>query len=129
MGKHLGGIMKGEALVKQDIGKGAESLINSLFEITAMTLEETEKMASQGQPFMKAVEGAFESEMKRSSDLTAWPCPSFWEGSVYTDSPSNDALLINIASHMVPNCNDDDPFVRCTINRDKCEVKRDAKCK
>ena len=84
--------------------------------------------------FAKAMQGAFASEMRRSSDMTAWPCPSFWEG-VSTDDGGGGGggkknwTLRRLAAEMVPDCRDDHPFVRCTVNKDRCEVRRDAACR
>jgi len=84
--------------------------------------------------FQRALENAFQDEMKLSKDLTKWPCPSFWEGIDDVDhgdveTNQDVAGLRHLATHMVPNCNDKDPFIRCTVNRDRCEVVGDSKCK
>ena len=116
--------------------------LKRMLEQTTLILKETTSSVQDGgkHASQKAIRGAFESEMKRSSDMTSWPCPSFWEGiSIETNDDSvatgNDGerfqmnILQRISNEMVPNCNDEDPFVRCTVNRDRCEVKQDAKCK
>ncbi|KAL3778789.1 hypothetical protein ACHAW5_006755 [Stephanodiscus triporus] len=78
---------------------------------------------------------AFAGEMDRSSNLTSWPCPSFWEGvdgigggSDNDDGDDQTRVIRRISGEMVPNCIDNDPFARCTVNKDRCEVKGDAKC-
>ena len=103
--------------------------LQTLFDETSLILQATASSARGNNSFDKAIQGAFASEMHRSSDLTAWPCPSFWEG--VDNGVGNDATIIlqHISGEMVPNCSEDDPFVRCTVNKDRCEVNRDAKCK
>jgi hypothetical protein len=95
--------------------------------------------------YRESVSDAFAREMERSSDLTAWPCPSFWEGADGNvigggdtaganahdqddDGDDQTRVLRRISGEMVPNCADDDPFARCTVNKDRCEVRGDAKC-
>lgn len=65
------------------------------------------------------VQNAFIEEMDLSEDLTHWPCPSFWKGV--------DKLQLNTG--LVPDCREDHPWIKCTINRDKCEMKQDPECK
>lgn len=74
--------------------------------------------------FGETMRHSFVNEMSKSKDLTSWPCPSFWDG--VNDEPS---VLSQIASEMTPNCRDGDPYARCTVNKDRCEMKKDAKCK
>jgi hypothetical protein len=74
--------------------------------------------------FGETIRQSFANEMTKSNNLTAWPCPSFWDG-VNND---NSGAAHKIASEMTPNCRDGDPYARCTVNRDRCEVKKDAKC-
>ncbi|KAL7468795.1 hypothetical protein ACHAXS_009020 [Conticribra weissflogii] len=84
--------------------------------------------------FQTALENAFKEEMVLSKDLTKWPCPSFWEGIDDLDDGDGESnqdvtVLRRLATQMVPNCQDGDPFVRCTVNRDRCEVAGNANCK
>jgi len=72
--------------------------------------------------FGESMRQSFVNEMIKSKDLTSWPCPSFWDG-VET------SVLSQIASEMTPNCRDGDRYARCTVNKDRCEMKKDAKCK
>ena len=113
-----------------------DSVLNKLFDYTSLLLDETQSSIENNDLFKKSIQGAFAGEMKRSSDMTSWPCPSFWEGVDSTitsvadgDDDQQKRILQHISSEMIPNCRDNDPFVRCTVNRDRCEVKRDAKCK
>lgn len=64
------------------------------------------------------------NEMTKSNNLTSWPCPSFWDGV----NKDNSGAAHKIASGMTPNCRDGDPYAQCTVNKDRCEVKKDAKC-
>ena len=75
--------------------------------------------------FGDAMQQSFASEMTKSKDLTSWPCPSFWDGVDNLDF----GAAYKIANEMTPNCSDGDPFARCTVNKDRCEVKKDAMCK
>jgi hypothetical protein len=72
--------------------------------------------------FGETMRQSFVNEMIKSKDLTSWPCPSFWDG-VET------SVVSQIASEMTPNCRDGDPYARCTVNKDRCEMKKDAECK
>jgi hypothetical protein len=91
--------------------------------------------------YRKSIRDAFAYEMERSSNLSVWPCPSFWEGvdggiigSVEDrnndngDGDDQTLVLRRIAGEMVPNCSDDEPFAQCTVSKDRCEMKGDAKC-
>jgi len=75
--------------------------------------------------FGDVMQQSFANEMTKSKDLTSWPCPSFWDGVHNLDS----GAAYKIANEMTPNCSDGDPFARCTVNKDRCEVKKDAMCK
>lgn len=106
--------------------------LERLLERTSLVIDETSSTADRSSAFVKSVQGAFASEMRRSSNLSAWPCPSFWEGldgsGGYLADEEDVLALQQVSFEMVPNCSDDDPFVRCSVKKDKCEVKRDAKC-
>ncbi|KAL3784723.1 hypothetical protein HJC23_007732 [Cyclotella cryptica] len=69
--------------------------------------------------FTNTIQNAFEEEMNQSKDLTVWPCPSFWLG----------VEKLKFNSLLVPDCRDGHPWIKCTVNRDKCEVKEDPECK
>ena len=84
--------------------------------------------------YRKSIRDAFSYEMEMSSDMSAWPCPSFWEGvdgrpGTNSDNKDGQTLILRrISEEMVPNCSDDDPYARCTVNKDRCEMRGDAKC-
>ena len=129
--------LEAEEIVTQQL-KDTSSLLYMLTKHTQLLLHETistndDESDDDNNAFKKSIQGAFASEMKRSSDMTSWPCPSFWEGVDTSTAASDDndqlRILQQISNEMIPNCRDDDPFVRCSVNKDKCEVKRDAKCK
>ena len=108
---------------------------------TSRILHEVSSALSSNNKFEESLQNAFLDEMKLSKDMTKWPCPSFWEGvDVTFNSQLNEEevgeggfnqmrVVEQLASQLVPDCKDSDPFVRCTVNRDRCEVKRDSKCK
>ena len=136
-GKHpQGGLLPQQRGWKQeaeDLVENHGGSLQKLLEQTSLILQETTSSARGNNSFQKAIQGSFASEMKRSADMTAWPCPSFWEG-VETGGgggDGNDQMLAlqRLSEEMVPRCSDDNPFVRCTVNKDRCEVKKDAKCK
>lgn len=111
--------------------------LRTLLDRASLVLDEASSYADAGDvdAFRKSIRDAFAGEMERSSNLTTWPCPSFWEGvgGIGEDSDNGNGddqtrVLRRISGEMVPNCIDDDPFARCTVNKDRCEVKGDAKC-
>lgn len=116
-----------------------DSSFGILLQRTSAILEQIEFAKSSPsmiskEGFQRALENAFHDEMKLSKDLTKWPCPSFWEGIDDVDHGDVErnqdvAVLRHLATQMLPNCNDKDPFIRCTVNRDRCEVAGDSKCK
>jgi hypothetical protein len=123
------------------VGNHGESLLKFLY-VTSLILNETISLVNgdNENSLQQSIHDAFASEMDRSSGMTVWPCPSFWEGldevddgstmkGIVHDEHNEMQMLRRIADYMVPNCIDDDPFVRCTVNKDRCEVERNAKCK
>ena len=117
--------------------------VTSLIVNAKISLTSSSSSSSNDKTFQQTIADAFASEMDRSSGMTVWPCPSFWEEHVEDgdNKPTTDTsnvlddtsqvmmqLLNRIASNMVPNCSDDDPFARCTVNKDRCEVKQTARC-
>ena len=115
-----------------DLTKGAS--YRTMLEIASSIFESSPLLIAAGgdgnDSIHREIQDAFASEMRRSSDMTSWPCPSFWEGLDTGENGGNQMkVLQQLASNMIPNCSDDDPFARCTVNRDRCEVRREAKCK
>lgn len=115
--------------------------LRAFLDITSLVLNETISLTSSNDDentLQQSIQKSFASEMDRSVGMTIWPCPSFWEGVEGDSQPvvigdvrddySQIQVLRRIADAMVPNCSDDDPFVRCTVKKDRCEVKRNAKC-
>lgn len=122
--------------------------MQSFLDMTSFILNETISLVNHNANVNKlrqSIQEAFASELVRSAGMTVWPCPSFWEGieevksvnikpsrsktnDVHGDDNGQMQVLRRIAEDMVPNCSDDDPFVRCTVNKDRCEVKGSVKC-
>mmetsp|Transcript_1261 Transcript_1261/g.2116 ORF Transcript_1261/g.2116 Transcript_1261/m.2116 type:complete len:449 (+) Transcript_1261:25-1371(+) len=82
-------------------------------------------LSSDATLFGDTLQRSFANEMTKSKDMSSWPCPSFWDG---VDNDYSGAAY-KIANEMTPNCKDDDPYARCTVKKDRCEVKKDAICK
>eukprot|EP00986_Skeletonema_menzelii_P007337 scaffold2854_cov140-Skeletonema_menzelii.AAC.13 len=82
-------------------------------------------LSSDATLFGDTLQRSFANEMTKSKDMSSWPCPSFWDG---VDNDYSGAAY-KIANEMTPNCKDDDPYARCTVKKDRCEVKKDAMCK
>ena len=122
---------KGAAWEEIDSKKEAEELVsNSLDDVIGLAdiIEETVVLQEQVEQLLstsgdniisRSLQNAFDEEMQLSEDMTHWPCPSFWDG----------VEKLKINSGLVPDCRDDHPWIKCTINRDKCEVKQDPECK
>ena len=105
-----------EDLIAKDRGGHLEGLLDR----TATLIQETTPgLRGDGDVFKTALQGAFAAEMKRSNDMTAWPCPSFWEGVEADGGAAAEEAVRRIAGETVPDCGDDHPFARCTIKRDK----------
>ena len=100
--------------------------LRRLLDLTLLVLDEL----STSDAVKKSLHDAFNGEMKLSKDMTVWPCPSFWEG-VNSDGDAEDdqmRIIRLISTEIVPDCSDDNPFARCTVNRDRCEVRSDSQC-
>mmetsp|Transcript_8546 Transcript_8546/g.14030 ORF Transcript_8546/g.14030 Transcript_8546/m.14030 type:complete len:449 (+) Transcript_8546:104-1450(+) len=82
-------------------------------------------LSSDATLFGDTLQRSFANEMTKSKDMSSWPCPSFWDG---VDNDYSGAAY-KIANEMTPNCKDDNPYARCTVKKDRCEVKKDAICK
>lgn len=98
-----------------------EGSFASVAQVTAAQLGRT----SSWDDTKKIMEEALAAEMKRSKDMNVWPCPSFWEG--LPPAGTEGGVSRKWASMVVPDC--DDEFVKCTVKRDKCEMKGDPLCK
>lgn len=76
---------------------------------------------------LKELDEVLLDEMRKSKNLTAWPCESFWT----VGDPSNDHLkfsnlISRISKAMSPDCKA--PFTSCFVKRDQCEAVGDGKC-
>jgi hypothetical protein len=65
-------------------------------------------------------------DMKRSQNLTAWPCESFWTVGDTNAPLGLSPITTRIAAAMSPNCSA--PFTSCFVKRDKCEAMGDGLC-
>lgn len=79
------------------------------------------------QSMLKELDKVLLDEMRKSKNLTAWPCESFWT----VGDPSNDDLkfsnlISRISKSMSPDCKA--PFTSCFVKRDQCEFVGDGKC-
>jgi hypothetical protein len=101
--------------------------LRRLLDLTLLVLDE---LSTSDDAVKKSLHDAFTGEMKLSKDMTVWPCPSFWEG-VNSDGDAEDdqmRIIRLISTEIVPDCSDDNLFARCTVNRDRCEVRGDSQC-
>ena len=101
--------------------------LRRLLDLTLLVLDES---STSDDAVKKSLHDAFTGEMKLSKDMTAWPCPSFWNGENSNSDAGDDQMRIirQISTEIVPDCSDDNPFARCTVNRDRCEVRSDSQC-
>jgi len=101
--------------------------LRRLLDLTLLVLDE---LSTSDDAVKKSLQDAFTGEMKLSKDMTAWPCPSFWNGVNSNSDAGDDQMRIirQISTEIVPDCSDDNPFARCTVNRDRCEVRSDSQC-
>ena len=85
--------------------------------------------------FYGVMERVLVNELRSTKNLSAWPCLSFWDFDNLppgNDGGKSPSILVRDASRrtakeLVPDC--DSTFVKCTINKDLCEVKGDAICR
>jgi hypothetical protein len=92
----------------------SKQLLNKI----SLVQEQVENALDTKGELAAAVQDGFKEEMELSEDMSHWPCPSFWAG----------VEQLKMNSALVPDCRDDHPWIKCTINRDKCEVKKDPEC-
>jgi hypothetical protein len=65
-------------------------------------------------------------ELKKTKNLTSWPCPSFWAVGDDATPTSMSPLLQRLAKQLSPDC--DDPIGSCWVPKDKCESIGDGAC-
>jgi hypothetical protein len=94
------------------------SYLKRVFEDVKVIQAQLEQYLNLDASVTSIIQNAFKEEMDLSEDLTHWPCPSFWEG----------VEKLKLNSWLVPDCREGHPWIKCTINRDKCEVKQDPVC-
>ena len=117
-------IWKGAA--EEFVASGDGSLQPLLNQLSLLLQDDLLSSSTSGATFGESIRQSFANEMIKSNDLTSWPCPSFWDG---VDNNDDSGAAHKIANEMTPNCRDGDPYARCTVNKDRCEVKKDAMCK
>jgi hypothetical protein len=66
-------------------------------------------------------------ELKKTKNMTVWPCPSFWAAGDESDPLKLSPITRRLARALSPDC--DAPFASCFVPRDKCEGKGDGLCK
>jgi hypothetical protein len=66
-------------------------------------------------------------ELKKTKNMTKWPCPSFWAAGDEPDPLKLSPITMRLARALSPDC--DAPFTSCFVPRDKCEGKGDGLCK
>lgn len=118
------GVVDDEHLVVDHDGS-----LQRLLDLTLLVLS-TYDDAGYVDEFKKSLLDAFAAEMGLSKDMTVWPCPSFWNGVNSNGGVEDDQMRIihQISTEIVPDCSHGNPFVRCTVNRDRCEVRGDLQC-
>ena len=76
---------------------------------------------------LKELDEVLLDEMRKSKNLTAWPCESFWTvGDPSSDNLKFSDLISRISKSMSPDCKA--PFTSCFVKRDQCEAVGDGKC-
>lgn len=66
-------------------------------------------------------------EMQISSNLTAWPCESFWTVGEPGHRLEISPIISSISRAMSPNCTA--PYTSCFVKKDECEARGDGECK
>lgn len=66
-------------------------------------------------------------EMKKTNNMTQWPCPSFWAAGDEPEPLKLSPIVQRLAKALSPDCSA--PFTSCFVARDKCEEKGDGLCK
>lgn len=88
----------------------------------------THAQLSTQRSLLKEFDGVLLEEMRISSNLTAWPCESFWTvGDQAKDRLKLSPIVQKIAASMSPDCKA--PFTSCFVKKDLCEAGGDGACK
>lgn len=128
-----------EAFVASDVGslQPLLSQLSILLQDDGVLLSSSTDTTFVGETLRQS----FAKEMINSNNLSIWPCTSFWDGVEVNNIGGNNenkynnyedksrAAVYKIANEMTPNCRDGDLYAHCTVNKDRCEVKKEAKCK
>ena len=90
----------------------------------ATILTRLAEQAGGGEALWKKLDDVLQEEMKRTKDMSVWPCPSFWEAPPPLQLSD---LTKQLAWALSPDC--DDPYVSCFVQKDKCEAAGNPSCK
>ena len=71
------------------------------------------------------LEDILKEEMLSTNNLKDWPSLSFWDMTSF-QIKDEESIPFKVAKAMVPDCENE--HVKCTIGKDLCEIKGDAKC-
>jgi hypothetical protein len=77
-----------------------------------------------GRSIMDVLDQVLLDEFKKTKDMTAWPCLSFWASNDNAEPLSD--ITKRLAQKLSPNC--DDRYNTCFVKRDLCEFNGDALC-
>ena len=114
------GAVWGEIDLKNETESAINDSLRDIIEQTVLIHDHVKHILHTSEEnISRSIQNAFNEEMQLSEDMTHWPCPSFWDG----------VEKLKMNSGLVPDCRDGHPWIKCTINRDKCEVKQDPVCK
>lgn len=87
--------------------------------IASLLLSPSSSHNIQSDPF----DLALKEELEKSNNLKNWPCDSFWNLEISEQTSSAPFL---VGDKLIPDCSNE--FVTCSINKDKCELKRMSSC-
>lgn len=76
---------------------------------------------------LEVLDRALRDEMKKTNDMTKWPCESFWTVGEPGHETELSQFATKVARNFSPNCTD--PLADCWVARDKCEAAGDGVCK
>jgi len=75
----------------------------------------------------KVLDEVLLEEVRKTKNMTAWPCPSFWAAGDDPEPLKLNTLSQRLARELSPDCSD--PMSSCFVPRDKCEAAGDGLCR
>jgi hypothetical protein len=81
---------------------------------------------SPGIKVLKVLDEVLLNEMRKTKNLTDWPCESFWTVGEANEPTTLSLFATKVARSFSPNCSA--PFADCWVGRDKCEAAGDGLC-